>query len=80
MIAYEIRDLVKYYTKQCRPANNNINLGIHWGKIFGILGDNGSGKTTLVRQMVNLLESTFGGQNDLQGYCQSRRTVFHLAS
>jgi ABC-2 type transport system ATP-binding protein len=60
MIAYEIRDLVKYYAEQDQPANNNINLEIHRGEIFGILGDNGSGKTTLVRQMVNLLESTSG--------------------
>lgn len=57
---YDIRNLVKYYPGQKRPANENINLTIYEGEIFGMLGDNGSGKTTLVRQMVNVLQSTAG--------------------
>lgn len=60
MIVYDIRDLCKIYAGQQRPANKDINLQIHEGEIFGLLGDNGAGKTTLVRQMVNLLRSTSG--------------------
>ena len=57
---YDVRDLVKVYPGQTRPANKNITLQIRQGEIFGILGDNGAGKSTLARQMVNLLRSTSG--------------------
>jgi len=57
---YDVRDLVKYYPGQARPANKDVTLQIHQGEIFGILGDNGAGKSTLVRQMVNLLRSSSG--------------------
>lgn len=60
MIVYDIRDLVKYYPGQTRPANKSITLQIEQGEIFGLLGDNGAGKTTLVKQMVGLLRSTAG--------------------
>jgi len=60
LIVYDIRDLVKIYPGQARPANKNITLQIDQGEIFGILGDNGAGKSTLVRQMVNLLCSSSG--------------------
>jgi ABC-type multidrug transport system ATPase subunit len=60
MIVYDVRDLVKVYPGQTRPANKNITLQIRQGEIFGLLGENGAGKSTLVRQMVNLLRSTSG--------------------
>ena len=60
MLAYDIKDLVKRYPDQEKPANSNIALEIHQGEIFGILGDNGAGKTTLVRQMMSLLAPTSG--------------------
>lgn len=59
-VVYDVRDLVKYYPGQARPANKDVTLQIHQGEIFGILGDNGAGKSTLVRQMVNLLRSSSG--------------------
>ena len=60
MIVYDIRDLVKVYPGQPKPANKNITLQIQPGEVFGLLGDNGAGKSTLVRQMVNLTRSTSG--------------------
>jgi ABC-2 type transport system ATP-binding protein len=60
VIVYDIRDIVKLYPGQTKPANKQITLQIAEGEIFGLLGDNGAGKSTLVRQMVNLVRSTSG--------------------
>lgn len=59
-LVYDVRDLVKVYAGQARPANKGITLQVHRGEIFGILGENGAGKSTLVRQMANLLRATSG--------------------
>jgi ABC-2 type transport system ATP-binding protein len=48
------------YSKQARPANDDLTFSIAAGEIFGLLGDNGAGKTTLVKQMANLLRPTSG--------------------
>lgn len=60
MLAYDIRDIVKYFPGKAEPVNNHITLQIDQGEVFGILGDNGAGKTTLIRQMVNLLRCNSG--------------------
>ncbi len=57
---YQIEQLVKIYPGQTQPANQDINLQIHSGEIFGLLGDNGAGKSTLVLQMANLIRRTSG--------------------
>ena len=57
---YEIEELVKIYPGQAQPANQDINLQINSGEIFGLLGDNGAGKSSLVLQMANLIRSTSG--------------------
>ncbi len=60
MTAYEIRNLVKRYPGQDRPANCGISLEIEEGEVFGLLGSNGAGKSTLIRQLVNLARPTSG--------------------
>jgi ABC-type uncharacterized transport system ATPase subunit len=42
MLVYDIRDVVKRYPGQERPANDHVTLQIHAGEIFGLLGDNGA--------------------------------------
>lgn len=66
--AYRVEHLTKLYSKKGRgknnpteaPANDDLNLEILPGEIFGLLGSNGAGKSTLIRQMVNLTAPTSG--------------------
>jgi ABC-2 type transport system ATP-binding protein len=41
-------------------ANDDINLTVGCGEVFGLLGPNGAGKTTLVRQLVGVLRPDAG--------------------
>lgn len=62
---YHIESLTKVYGKgkalrTAKPANQDIDLDIRPGEVFGLLGSNGAGKSTLIRQMVNLVAPTSG--------------------
>src|ERR1051325_291501 len=59
-IVYSVQNLVKFYSGQTRPANDNVSFEVQQGEIFGVLGDNGGGKSTLVKQMGGPLRSTAG--------------------
>lgn len=41
-------------------ANDNINIDIRAGEIYGLVGRNGSGKTTLIKQLMGSLLPTSG--------------------
>lgn len=41
-------------------AVDNLNLTVHGGEVFGLLGPNGSGKTTAIKLMLGLLFPTSG--------------------
>ncbi|HKK95642.1 MAG TPA: ABC transporter ATP-binding protein [Anaerovoracaceae bacterium] len=49
----EIKNLVKRYKELI--ALDHLNLDIHEGEIFGLLGPNGSGKTTCINCILSLL-------------------------
>ncbi len=51
-------DLKKHYGKI--RAVDGVNLSIHSGEIYGLMGPNGSGKTTLIRLCLGLLHPTAG--------------------
>ncbi len=50
----EIKNLSFGYKKN-KFLFENLNLSIHKGNIYGLLGRNGAGKTTLLKQIVGLL-------------------------
>ena len=60
----ELHGIIKTYkvkkNKEPFTAIDRINLAIHRGEIFGLLGSNGAGKTTLIKIMAGLLEPNGG--------------------
>lgn len=77
-IAIETNDLTKIYKDFWgRPrvrALNKLNLQIHRGEIFGLLGPNGSGKTTAVKLLLGLLFPTYGNSQVLGALAGNVRT------
>ena len=57
-LAVEARGLAKRFGGFTAVAG--IDLDVHHGEIFGLLGPNGSGKTTTIRMMLGLLQPTAG--------------------
>ncbi len=41
-------------------AVKDLNLKVHYGEIFGLLGANGAGKTTAIKMLCGLLDATSG--------------------
>lgn len=64
----ELKNLCKTYRTADKEivALDGINLTIHDGEIFGIIGLSGAGKSTLVR-CINLLEQPTGGEVIIDG-------------
>ena len=54
----ETRDLTKHYNGTV--AVDHLNLRVHEGEVFGILGPNGSGKTTTILMLLGLTDPTEG--------------------
>lgn len=58
MLAIKTIDLVKKYKEI--TAVNNLNLEIHHGELFALLGVNGAGKTTTIKMLSCLTKPTSG--------------------
>jgi ABC-2 type transport system ATP-binding protein len=54
----ETYNLTKVYQK--KTAVDNVNLHIHEGDIYGLVGKNGAGKTTLIRLLTGVISPTKG--------------------
>ena len=63
-VVVETRNLSKVYRdfwgRQKVRALKALDLEIHKGEIFGLLGPNGSGKTTTIKLLLGLLFPTSG--------------------
>ncbi len=57
-VVIRTKDLTKQYNGLV--AVNKLNLKIHRGEVFGMLGPNGSGKTTTILMLLGLTEPTAG--------------------
>jgi ABC-2 type transport system ATP-binding protein len=72
----ETRNLTKVYRdfwgRRKKTALRALNLSIHRGEIFGLLGPNGSGKTTTIKLLLGLLFPTEG---DALVFSESAATV-----
>ena len=64
----QLKNVAKTYTGAAGDftAIRNINLTIHAGDVFGIIGLSGAGKSTLVR-CINLLEMPTEGEVLFEG-------------
>ena len=75
----EVRNLTKTFEDKNNKveALKDINLSIHKGDIFGIIGMSGAGKSTLVR-CLNFLEKPTSGTVLVDGKDLSRLTAKEL--
>ena len=68
-VIVETKNLTKIYRdfwgRQKVRALKALDLEIHRGEIFGLLGPNGSGKTTTIKLLLGLLFPTSGEVNIL---------------
>ena len=56
-VAVSVRDLRKSFA---HPAVDGVDLTIHAGEFYGLLGQNGAGKTTTLRMIAGLLRPDSG--------------------
>lgn len=61
-----VRNLVKRFPGNARPAVDNVSFDLTEGDLLGLLGESGSGKTTLLRMLAGL-EAPDGGTIELDG-------------
>lgn len=71
-----IEHLVKQFGKL--RAVDDLNMTIHSGETFGLIGPNGSGKTTLIRMLVGLIRPTSGTIRVLHERVPSQRVLAQM--
>jgi ABC-2 type transport system ATP-binding protein len=77
----EAQDLTKRYGEVV--AVDSLNLVLHAGEVFGLLGPNGSGKTTTILMLLGLTEPTSGtarvlGYDPLRNPLEVKRRVGYM--
>ena len=80
-VIVKTHNITKKYGEQL--SNDNINITINKGEIYGLIGRNGAGKTTLIRMITGLSHKTSGeielfGKSSENELNQSRRMIGSL--
>jgi ABC-type multidrug transport system ATPase subunit len=75
-----LRRLLKRKGPDVVDALTDVNLTVHAGEVFGLVGRNGQGKTTLIKSISCLIEPTRGtvrvfGEDSVQNAREVRRKV-----
>ena len=73
----QLQDVSFHYNKK-KPLFEDLNLELHPGNIYGLLGRNGAGKTTLLR-LINGLVYPKSGTCDVLGYNPEDRHPYMLS-
>jgi ABC-type multidrug transport system ATPase subunit len=78
----ETHDLTKRF--KSTVAVDGLNLAIHRGEIFGLLGPDGAGKTTTIRMLCTIMNPTAGsarviGWDTVQGREEIKRRIGYMA-
>ncbi len=68
-VVIKMRDIVTAFGE--RVIHDGVNLEVHEGEIFGLLGESGAGKSLLVKEMLNLIEPK-SGEIEVLGYNLSK--------
>ncbi|HVI48049.1 MAG TPA: ABC transporter ATP-binding protein [Chitinophaga sp.] len=63
---------LKFSYRKNKPLFDGLNLQLHAGHIYGLLGKNGAGKSTLLKQISGLLFPD-GGSCEIMGYPSYKR-------
>ena len=85
----EVKNLTKIY--ESGVVNDNINILIPKGSIYGLLGPNGAGKTTLIRMLSTITQPDTGeilingeplneGHTSVMGYMPEERGLYKKMS
>ena len=72
----QIENLSYRYTRN-RPLFNGLDLTLHDGKVYGLLGNNGAGKSSLIKNIAGLLFPTKGSCR-VNGFLPMRRETAFL--
>lgn len=83
-VAIKVEGVCKSYGKKVKTvALSDIDLEIHRGEIFGLIGPDGAGKTSLFRILTTLSladsgTATVEGKDVVRDYAQIRRTIGYM--
>ena len=82
MLAIEATNLTKKYKEKI--AVNGIDLKIHQGELFALLGTNGAGKTTTIKMLSTLILPTDGSiiinGMDIKKETQNKRNTKYVSA